>query len=247
MKRKHSISRFLPLGLVFAALLSGWSPAAAEPHRKVSKEALTHYERGRARALEGDYEAAVREFQQGFEAQPEPLFLYNIAQCARVSGRGDMALDYYGRYLAAAPNAPERGDIKHWMALLERKRADGAAERRDEPGPASAASEPATSTPERAEPPAPSAAPAAPAPKDALPAAVSLAPSPPKDSPSLALSVERRPAPASQRLRKTWIAVGVVGGAVAIGLAVGLGVGLTTGHGVPSGYNDLGSLNAGRN
>jgi hypothetical protein len=74
--------------------------------------------------MQGRFDDAASEFELGFRFQPQPLFLYNIAQSSRRAGRIDKALDYYQRYLAASPQAPERAEVEQQLAELSRRRAE---------------------------------------------------------------------------------------------------------------------------
>ena len=47
------------------------------------------------------------------------MFLYNIAQLHAWQGRPANALDYYERFVTAAPNAPERGEVDAKIRLLK--------------------------------------------------------------------------------------------------------------------------------
>jgi tetratricopeptide (TPR) repeat protein len=85
--------------------------------------ARQHFQMGRELYLKGRFDDAASEFEVGYRFQPQPLFLYNIAQSARRAGRVDKAIDQYRRYLAADPNAPERAEVERYLAELEHLRA----------------------------------------------------------------------------------------------------------------------------
>jgi tetratricopeptide (TPR) repeat protein len=197
--------------LVLLMLVAETGPVRAREGEPLAQAARAHFARGRNYANAGEYDAAIREFRSGFDAQPHPLFLFNIAQCARRGGRNELAVEYYGKYLAAEPNASDRAEVKRWISVLQKKPAGTA------PGPAPAPA-PATVEP---------------------PAAVAAAPSP-------ALTLTVTPAAEPRRSRKPlWIALGVVGGVlVAGGLTLGLVLGLPSHAGPPSGYANLGSIDA---
>jgi tetratricopeptide (TPR) repeat protein len=76
------------------------APPAAEDPREVAKQ---HYQRGKTLQAAASYVEAIAEYEQGFALVPTPEFLFNIAQCYRLSGDKRHAVDYYRRYLDAAP------------------------------------------------------------------------------------------------------------------------------------------------
>ncbi len=94
------------------------SPSIGEPSR-ISRE---HFARGRELYLRGRFDDASSEFELGYRSQQLPLFLYNIAQSARRAGRIDKAIDFYQRYLAASPEAPERAEVRRTLDELQRER-----------------------------------------------------------------------------------------------------------------------------
>ncbi len=52
-------------------------------------------------------------------AVPDPVFLFNIAQCHRKMGHDKEAVDFYKSYLRNAPNAPNRADVQKRIQELE--------------------------------------------------------------------------------------------------------------------------------
>jgi tetratricopeptide (TPR) repeat protein len=70
----------------------------------------------------GRYDEAVAEYRRAYELRADPKFLYHIARCYRELGVGEQALFYYERYLAAAPNAPERDEVLDRIAEIEAAR-----------------------------------------------------------------------------------------------------------------------------
>ncbi len=56
--------------------------------------------------VEGRYADAARDLLASYELVPVPILLFNLGQCARATGHLDDAIDFYVRYLHAAPNAP---------------------------------------------------------------------------------------------------------------------------------------------
>jgi tetratricopeptide (TPR) repeat protein len=194
-----------------------------------------HFKLGRYHLELHQYDEAIREFEIGYRYKPLPLFLYNIAQVAALAGQRDKALEYYERYLAANPKAPERAEVQKNLAQLRRALGNDAA---PAPAPAAGGEEhPATSA---------AASPARTQSAEARVAQTSRAGEPTRRSgdvsPALigidATSPPPKPQPSH---RKLWIALGVISAAALAGAAVGVGVSLSSSH-TESGYNDWGTL-----
>jgi tetratricopeptide (TPR) repeat protein len=107
--------------------LRAWLPSTAsagepEPSAAVrERDAHAQFELGRAHFKLGEYDLAIRAFEAGYTIAKLPLFLYNIAQSARLAGHAAQAIDYYRRYLEAAPDAPERAAIELHVAALTKQ------------------------------------------------------------------------------------------------------------------------------
>jgi hypothetical protein len=184
--------------LLIALLVVGVAPLNAAP-LDAEAQARQRFERGQRLSAEHKFIEALAEFSAGYELSGKPLFLFNMAECARSSGDRARAQKGYERYLDADPNG---------------KLADKARERLRElgaPPPAAApvaapAPAPVPPPPPAPAPPPPSAAPAvavAPVVNTAL-----TAPPPPASKP-----VWKRPA--------LWIGIGVAASAIIVAGAVG--------------------------
>jgi hypothetical protein len=197
-----------------------------------------HFKIGRYHLELHQYDEAIREFEIGYRYKPLPLFLYNIAQVAALAGQREKALEYYERYLAASPKAPERAEVQKNIAQLKRALGNDAPASTGEdreaassgaaPSPSKSTSATrtrsaqarATATSRTGEPTRPSG--------DVSPALIGID----------ATSPAPKPQPSH---RKLWIALGVVSAAALAGAAVGVGVSLSSSH-TESGYNDWGTL-----
>jgi tetratricopeptide (TPR) repeat protein len=67
----------------------------------------------------GRYDEAVAEYRRAYELRADPRLLYHIAECYRELGAKQQSLFYYERYLAAAPDAPERDEVLDKITELE--------------------------------------------------------------------------------------------------------------------------------
>src|SRR5689334_3962621 len=60
-----------------------------------------------------EYEAALADFKEGYRRKDDPVFLYNIAQCYRLTkGHEEDALKFYRNYLRRAPRAQNRVEVE---------------------------------------------------------------------------------------------------------------------------------------
>mgnify|MGYP000871689974 FL=1 len=83
-------------------MLAGATIVEAEPDdiRQVARE---HFDAGQQHYAAGRYSEAIGEFEAAYRLAPLPDLLFNIGQCHRQSGDPVLAIDYYKRYLAVAP------------------------------------------------------------------------------------------------------------------------------------------------
>jgi tetratricopeptide (TPR) repeat protein len=94
------------------------SPAALP--RPVDVEVERHAALGQRLLERGRTQDAIAEFRRAYELRADPRFLYDIAEGYRRLGRGDQARFFYERYLAAAPDAPDRDEVEAALAALGR-------------------------------------------------------------------------------------------------------------------------------
>jgi len=168
---------------------------SAMPVHADGKEALARkrFDSGQRLSARGQYSEALAEFSVGFELSGKPLFLFNMAECARSAGQKDRARQLYQRYLSSDP----LGKLAHVaQTRLEEL-----------------AAAPAPAAPPAAAPPAP---PAAPPPRPSPPPAPALAVTMP--APAAMSRAPRRPVWKSKAL---WIGVGVGAAAIIVAGAVG--------------------------
>ncbi len=66
--------------------------------------ARAHFLRGRELVDQHEYRAAYEQFQAGYELSERPLFVFNMAECAREGGAAASARRHYVRYLELEPD-----------------------------------------------------------------------------------------------------------------------------------------------
>jgi tetratricopeptide (TPR) repeat protein len=86
--------------------------------------AKAHYETGVRHFDLSEYEPALVEFKEAYRNKPDPVFLYNIAQCHRKLGHTDEAISFYQSYLRRAPEAKNREEVERRIAELQSLRGD---------------------------------------------------------------------------------------------------------------------------
>jgi tetratricopeptide (TPR) repeat protein len=177
--------------------------------------AREHFDRGNSYFESAQYDNAIKEFEASYAIKPVPLLLFDIGNVARVSGKNEMAIEYFRRYLRTAPaGSKERTEARRFLADLTR------------PG-------------YKAPPTA-----AAPAPVESAPPPAAVAPAP-TPAPAAAVAVSPAPAPAAdkQPVYKKWWLWTIVGVAVVgVGVGVGLGLGLPKDYTVPSVAGSVGTI-----
>lgn len=66
-----------------------------------------------------DYEAALSRYKELYLATGEPALLYNMAQCYRLLGKREDALNSYKTFLRLAPDAAVRSTVEQFIKDLE--------------------------------------------------------------------------------------------------------------------------------
>lgn len=100
-------------------------PAPLRPEASVDEQVDGHVQRSIDAFTSGRYEQSVRELSAAHALDPQPIFLFNIAQSYRRWQRLREALSYYQQFLKADPKtslrAETRGYIQELSALLEKQ------------------------------------------------------------------------------------------------------------------------------
>ncbi|MBM4398038.1 MAG: tetratricopeptide repeat protein [Deltaproteobacteria bacterium] len=79
-------------------------------------EAAGRNRAGVALVDKGEFVRAIEEFREAYRLRPDPKYLFNIGRCYDLLSRPREAIDYYRRYLDAAPGAPDRATVKSYVA-----------------------------------------------------------------------------------------------------------------------------------
>lgn len=121
--------------LAFALVL-----AATAAH---ADDAKTLYADGEKLYAHGQYLDAAAKFRAAYDADPDPVYLYNIAQAYRFGDDCAQSAAFYKQFLDKVPAAPNADKVKGWISEQEACAARDAAkqtllppaERRDAPPP----------------------------------------------------------------------------------------------------------------
>jgi len=95
------------------------APVETKPSPETVATAKDHFNQGTRHYELGHYQEALGEFEVAYMAVPDPVFLFNIAQCHRKMGHDKEAVGFYKSYLRAAPNAPNRADVQKRIREME--------------------------------------------------------------------------------------------------------------------------------
>jgi len=112
MQRTVSALAVLALAITMSARVD------AKPTAERSAASHELYLRGLDAFNHGDFALASRLWQSGYDLDPRPLFLFNIGQAARKMGDKPRAVEFFLKFVAADPNAPERPEVDRLIQEL---------------------------------------------------------------------------------------------------------------------------------
>jgi iron complex outermembrane receptor protein len=101
--------------LLLATLVFAAAPARADKRDDAKK----HFQSGKKHHDTGEWDAALEEYLAAYQLDPNPAFLFNIGQVYRLKGDAPKALDYYQRYLEAAPNAKGSAEARAYAEKIK--------------------------------------------------------------------------------------------------------------------------------
>jgi tetratricopeptide (TPR) repeat protein len=125
---------FRRLALAVALALS--VPAAAraeEAPPSADVRALDLFDKSEAAYQKGRFAEAALYLREAYALKPEPVLLYNLARAYEGMGDLEHAAKAYQDFLAAEPNAKDRGSIEVRIATLKKQLAEREAARKKQP------------------------------------------------------------------------------------------------------------------
>jgi len=105
--------------LVFA-LVAGAGAGGVAHAQENPKKARELFQQGKTFFDLGQFDDAIKAWQDGYRYKADPLFLYNIAQAYRQSGNPQRALFFYKSYLTNFPRAPNRAEVEEKIEALQK-------------------------------------------------------------------------------------------------------------------------------
>jgi tetratricopeptide (TPR) repeat protein len=90
-------------------LLAIAGPAWADDPKQ---EAKARYTTGQSHYNLNEFQEALQDFKEAYRLFPDPVFLFNVAQCERQLGNLDEAIKFYRSYLRNKPKAPNRQEVE---------------------------------------------------------------------------------------------------------------------------------------
>jgi tetratricopeptide (TPR) repeat protein len=113
--------RTLSVLCLFASWLV-FTPLAVQAQEGTTAEdrqARAEFQAGRESFDAGRWEEALTHFEKAYELSPRPMLLYNIAKAQDNLGKLREARATYKRFLAAVPDATNRGAVERRVAELD--------------------------------------------------------------------------------------------------------------------------------
>ncbi|MBA3455259.1 MAG: tetratricopeptide repeat protein [Deltaproteobacteria bacterium] len=128
-----------PVRLLLVLFVTLFAARVAYADDPSTRSAKRHFDRGQKLFNLGKFDEALEEYQQAYEAQEIPAFLFNIGQCYRNLGDYDAAIFSFKKYLKLEPDAENREQVEEYITELEAEQEKGNSRRfkldkkRDEP------------------------------------------------------------------------------------------------------------------
>ncbi|WP_394828257.1 tetratricopeptide repeat protein [Pendulispora albinea] len=105
--------------LACVVLILAPATASAQTPAQSEARARQYYAEGTGHFQGGRYLEAEAAFAAGFELSHKPGFLWNMAECARLLGNRERALELYRRYVREAPSGAQRAEAEMHVRELE--------------------------------------------------------------------------------------------------------------------------------
>jgi len=108
--------RISVIAVVVVGLVGGVAVAQPAPDKVAAQSA---YAEGQQRYAAGDYLPAAVKFETAYALDPDPVYLFNVAQAYRLGNACPKAVGYYKRFLDAIPNPPNLVNVKQYLEQAE--------------------------------------------------------------------------------------------------------------------------------
>lgn len=103
--------------LVFVGLVT----MVATAHADADADSKRWYKEGTKHYNLGEFDEAIKAYKEGYEAKPDPVFLFNIAQSYRLWKKPEQAIFFYKSFLRNAPEAPNHAEVERRIQELQQE------------------------------------------------------------------------------------------------------------------------------
>ncbi len=103
--------------LMFVALVT----LAATVHADADADSKRWYKEGTKHYNLGEFDEAIKAYKEGYDAKPDPVFLFNIAQSYRLWKKPEQAIFFYKSFLRNAPEAPNHAEVERRIQELQQE------------------------------------------------------------------------------------------------------------------------------
>ncbi len=79
------------------------------------QQARALYGEGQKAYADGDFRVAATKFRAAYDLEPDPAYLYNIAQAYRFAKQCHHSVTFYKRFLVAMPDAPNKQEVGKFL------------------------------------------------------------------------------------------------------------------------------------
>ncbi len=117
MKSKSFVTAVLAVAALSLCMSSARADKKADEAKK--EQARVFYAEGTKAYNLGNFELAIKNYKDAYNALPEPVFLYNIAQAYRLAGDFNQALFFYKSFMRNMPTAPNIAEVERRVAEME--------------------------------------------------------------------------------------------------------------------------------
>ncbi|HSR96746.1 MAG TPA: hypothetical protein VLM79_06850 [Kofleriaceae bacterium] len=107
------------LALCILVCSLGVARAQPQPPPPDKAKAGAAYAEGQKRYAAGDYLAAARKFIEAYAQEPDPAYLFNVAQSFRFANHCEEAASYFRQFLAAVITAPNLDKVHAYLGEME--------------------------------------------------------------------------------------------------------------------------------
>src|SRR3954452_20947179 len=105
--------------ILLLAIACALPPAAHAADEKPVAAAKKLFQSGTKHFDLNEFDAALSDFKEGYRLMDDPVFLYNIAQCYRLTNHNIDAARFYKSYLRRKPDAANRKEVEIKIRALE--------------------------------------------------------------------------------------------------------------------------------